>query len=259
MYRALRIPIVALSLAAALLAFGLAACGGQDSASPSGTATAEASPLPQGSEPVALNPAEFTTTIDNPLWPMKPGSRWVYRESDGKGHASRVEITVTPDTKTVMGIEARVIHDVLTYNGQLVEDTLDWYAQDAQGNIWYLGEDTKEYENGKVKTTKGSWEAGVDGALPGIILPADPKPGMAYRQEYYAGEAEDVGLVLSITETVGVPFGTFQNAVMTRDSTALDPTLVEHKFYAPGVGQVLAIAVSGGSGREELVRFTPGP
>jgi hypothetical protein len=254
-----RVATVALSLAVAVLALTAVACGDGGSGSTSSpTATAQSSPLPQGSEPVTLDPADFTTTIDNPYWPMRPGSRWVYRETDGKGGTQRVETTVTSDTKTIMGIEARVVHDVVTEDGQLVEDTLDWYAQDAQGNIWYLGEDTKEYENGKVKTTAGSWEAGVDGAQPGVLLPTYPQPGMAYRQEYYAGEAEDEAEVLSVTERVGVPYGPFENVLMTRDSTPLDPALVEHKFYAPGVGLVLVLATSGGSGREELIRFEPG-
>jgi hypothetical protein len=255
-----RIATVVLALtAAAVLVLTAVACsdgGAASLASPS--ATASVSPLPQGGEPVTLDPAEFTLEIDNPYWPMEPGDRWVYRETDGKGGVQRVEVTVTAETKTIMGIEARVVHDVVTEDGQLVEDTLDWYAQDAQGNIWYLGEDTKEYENGRVKTTAGSWEAGVDGAQPGVLVPADPQPGMAYRQEYYAGEAEDAGEVLSTTEKVSVPYGSFEQVLMTKDSTPLDPTLVEQKFYAPGVGPVLALAISGGSDREELIRFEPG-
>ena len=157
-------------------------------------------------------PAEFTTEIDNPYWPMAPGSRWVYRETDGEGGEQRVEVTVTEDTRTIIGIEARVVHDVVTEDGELVEDTYDWYAQDADGNIWYLGEDTKEYENGKVTTTAGSWEAGVDGAQPGVIVPADPQPGLTYRQEYLAGEAEDAATVLSLDEMVDGPVRSLRRA-----------------------------------------------
>jgi hypothetical protein len=130
-----------------------------------------------------------------------------------------------------------------------------WYAQDAEGNIWYLGEDTTEYEDGELKDTEGSWEAGVDGAQPGILLPADPKVGMTYRQEYYEGEAEDAAEVLSLDETANVPYGDFDHVLMTRDFTPLTPDLVEQKFYARGVGLVLAVTVSGGSDREELLSF----
>jgi hypothetical protein len=210
----------------------------------------QASPLPRGGEPVRLDPSRFTSRIDNPYWPMTVGTRWVFREGDQDN-----VVTVTNQTKRIMGIEARVVHDIVTSNGQLVEDTLDWYAQDAQGNIWYMGEDTKEYENGKVVSTAGSWQGGVDGAQPGILLPANPRPGMAYRQEYLKGQAEDAAQVLSLSQRVRVPFGSFDRVLTTKDYTPLEPSVVEHKFYARGVGPVLAITVSGGSAREELVRF----
>ena len=122
--------------------------------------------LPTGSEQVDLDPAEFTTEIDNPYWPMSPGSRWVYREEDPEG-ALRVVVTVTDETKTIAnGVEARVVHDVVSQDGEPVEVTDDWYAQDAEGNIWYLGEETAEYENGEVVSREGSFEAGVGGAKP---------------------------------------------------------------------------------------------
>lgn len=207
--------------------------------------------LPQGSDRVELDPADFTTEIDNPYWPMKPGATWVYREGD-----QRVEVTVTDRTRTVMGVETRVVHDLVTENGVPVEDTFDWYAQDADGNIWYFGEDTTEFEDGKPAGHAGAWEAGVDDAQPGILLPADPEVGMIYRQEYYAGEAEDRAKVLGIDERVEVPAGTFEGALQTEDTTPLDPDIVEHKFYARGVGPVLALKVKGDTGREELVSHT---
>jgi hypothetical protein len=215
--------------------------------------------FPNEGEPVRLDPGQFTTRIDNRWWPMTPGSRWVYRESDGEGSIQRVQVTVTDQTKTITGIQARVVHDVVTEDGQLVENTYDWHAQDDQGNIWYLGEDTKEYENGKVVSTEGSWEAGVDGAQPGILLPADPKRDMAYRQEYYKGQAEDAARLLRLDMRARVPAGTFDQLLTTQDSTPLEPNLLEHKFYAPGVGPVLAITLKGGSSREELVRFKLAP
>ena len=253
-------PRIAIVTALGVLVVGLALAayaisdGGEDATDDSSTAA-----LPQGSEPVDLNPADFTTRIDNPYWPMSPGSRWVYRESDTEGTRQRVVVTVTPKTKRIAnGVEARVVHDVVTENGQLVEVTDDWYAQDADGNIWYLGEDTAEYENGEVTSTAGSFEAGVAGAQAGVIVPADAEPGLAYRQEYYAGEAEDSAEVLSLDEQAEVPFGHFAKVTMTKDLNPLEPKLLEYKFYARGVGPVLAIAVSGGTDREELVSYTPG-
>ena len=154
-----------------------------------------------------------------------------------------------------MGIEARVVHDVVTENGGLVEDTYDWYAHEDDGNVWYLGEDTKEYEDGEVVSIEGSWEAGVDGAQPGILLPGDPKPGLRYRQEYLEGEAEDRAEVIALDARVRVPFGRFEDVLETEDTTPLEPDLVEEKFYAKGVGPVLARTVTGGSGREQLVEF----
>jgi len=215
----------------------------------------QASKLPVGSQPVHLDPARFTSRISNPYWPMTPGNHWVYRETDGQGESQSIEVTVTKQTKMIMGIEASVVHDVASKGGQLVEDTFDWYAQDAQGNIWYMGEDTKEYENGKVASTQGSWQAGVDGAQPGILLPAHPAPGMAYRQEYYKGQAEDAAAVLSLNMRARVPFGVYDHLLTTKEHTPLEPNVLEQKFYAKGVGQVLALTVSGGGGREELLRF----
>ena len=210
--------------------------------------------LPVGSEPVSLDPADFTAEIDNPYWPMRPGTRWVYREIDAGGGEQRIVVTVTDETREIMGIEARVVRDLVTENGATVEDTRDWYAQDRDGNVWYLGEDTAEYEDGRVVSTAGSWEAGVDGAQPGIAVPGDPKVGMSYRQEYYAGEAEDAATVLSLDELVETPSGRYRDVLMTKDYTPLEPRVLEHKLYARGVGPVLILGVSGGSGREELLR-----
>ena len=213
--------------------------------------------LPQGSEPSALDPADFTVAIDNRYWPMAPGTRWVYRETEGHGVVKRVVVTVTDRTKRIAdGIEARVVHDVATAHGEPAEVTDDWYAQDSEGNLWYLGERTAEYENGRVASTEGSWEAGVDGAQPGVIMPARPQTGQAYRQEYYAGEAEDSATVLSTDEQVQVPFGHFGDAVLTKETTPLEPSVVEYKLYAPNVGPAMAMDVSGESDREELISLS---
>ena len=204
---------------------------------------------------MSLDPTRFTTEIDNPYWPMTPRTQWTYREVDADGAELTVVVTVTDQTKEVAnGITARVVRDTVTEDGALIEDTFDWYAQDQEGNVWYLGEDTAEFEDGEIVSTEGSFEAGVDGALPGIAMPARPGPGLSYRQEYYEGQAEDAGEVLSTTELVQVPYGKFRDALLTRDTNALEPDVAEFKLYGRDVGPVLALDVSGGgSGRVELV------
>lgn len=216
--------------------------------------------LPRGSEQVALDPEDFTIDIDNPYWPMAAGSRWVYHESEpDEGIEQDIVVTVTGQTKTVAGVETRVVHEVTTTDeGEQVEVTDDWYAQDTCGNVWYFGEQTREHEAGEEPTTKGSWEAGVEGAQPGIAIPAHPEPGLAYRQEYAQGEAEDQGVVLSIDEEAEVPFGHFDGAVLTKDFTPLEPDIVEYKLYAKDVGPVLAIGISGGADRAQLTRYARG-
>ena len=249
------------AIAIALSACALASCSSgpakKSSAQTSTTSTtspADAVQLPQGDEPVRLDPADFTTEIDNPYWPMKPGTRWTFRETDGEGGEAKVVVIVTNLTKKMAnGITARVVRDTVTEDGEIVEDTNDWYAQDAEGNIWYLGEDTAEFEDGKVSSRAGSFEAGVDGALPGIAVPAAPRPGMEYRQEYYKGEAEDSGRVLSTEELAEVPSGRYRDALLTKDFTPLEPDVLEYKLYAKGVGPVLILTASGGAGREELL------
>jgi len=254
-------PYVAILVGLALGSVLLVACsGGGGSAQPTANPTQGASStLPQGDEPVELDPADFVAEIDNPYWPMKPGNKWVYKETDAEGNEMQVEVTVTSDKKNILGISATVVHDVVTQDGAVKEDTLDWYAQDVHGNIWYLGEDTKEYENGVVVSTEGSWEAGVDGAQAGILVPANPEADMTYRQEYYAGEAEDRAKVLSLDEHVEVPYGAFDGCLQTEDSTALDPDVLEHKYYCRGLGPVLAVDVASGVGQEELITFEEAP
>jgi hypothetical protein len=227
---------------------------------PAGIASAGACPvtLPRGGEPVTLDPADFVEHVDNPLLPFRPGSRWIYRETDPEGARQRVMVTVTDRTRAIQGISATVVHDKVTERGALVENTFDWYAQDACGNVWYLGEDTKEYEDGEVVSTEGSWEHGVDGAMAGVVMPADPQVGLAYRQEFYEGEAEDRGEIAGLDEQAQVPIGHFRDVVMTKDTTPLHPRVLEYKFFAEGIGVVLALGISGGSDREELVRFSPG-
>ena len=237
-----------------------AACGGGGGEDGGKAAASGASALPQGSETVHLSPADFTTAIDNPYWPMKPGSRWVYREVNPDDlSAAKVVVTVTNRTKKIAnGVTARVVRDVVSEDGVPVEVTDDWYAQDSAGNLWYLGEATTEYENGKPKTTAGSFEAGVDGAQPGIIMPANPKPGLSYREEYYAGEAEDAASIVSIHEQAEPPYGHFSNAVMTRNISPIEPTVIEFKLYARGIGPVIELGTSGETKFSELLSYKAG-
>jgi len=180
-----------------------------------------------------IDPANFVNGIDNKYFPLDPGTTFVY-----EGNAQRDEMAVTSDTKKIMGVECVVVDDRGYEAGKLIEQTYDWYAQDKEGNVWYFGEDTKEYENGKVVSTKGSWEGGVDGAKPGIIMQADPKVGQSYRQEYYVGKAEDMAKVVSLNVSATVPYGSFDHVLVTKEFTPLEPGYVEHKYYAAGVGQV---------------------
>jgi hypothetical protein len=225
-------------------------------------ATAHAdNPLPRGDDPVTLDPADFSADIDNRTWPMTVGSRWVYRVTDmSDGSTEREVITVTRRTKLIAdGIRARVVSDIVRdRNGKPVEVTDDWYAQDSKGNVWYFGEHTISYEHGK-RSDNGSWEAGVKGAMPGVALPAAPFVGESYREEYSKGVAEDQSRVLALDAQVKVRAGHFKGALLTEDFSPIEPDVSELKFYAKGSGQaVLAIDVSGGSDREELIRYTRG-
>ncbi len=206
---------------------------------------------------VDIDPAAFVAVVDNPFFPLVPGSVYEYEAATPEG----VEVTtveVLDETRQVMGIAATVVHDTVTLHGALVEDTFDWYAQDQDGNVWYLGEDVSNYEDGRLRDHAGSWEAGVDGALPGILMLNDPAEhiGETYRQEYARGEAEDMGQVLSVTESVSVPYGTFRDAVMTLDTSPLDPGVREQKYYAQGIGLVWTMNPDTGE-QEVLTSFSP--
>jgi hypothetical protein len=186
-----------------------------------------------------------------------PGSSWSY-ESTGSDEVERIEVTVLEETRMVMGIPATVVRDTVTVDDEIVEDTYDWFAQDDAGNVWYLGEDSKEYEGGVVISTAGSWEAGVDGALAGIVMEASPQVGDAYRQEFYPGEAEDMAEVVRVGAAETVAFGSYADMTVVKEWTPLQPNVVEEKYYSAGVGLILEVAVKGGEGRIELVSFQSG-
>jgi len=202
----------------------------------------------------AIDPTNFTDVIDNPYLPMPVGARWLF-EGESDGEVETVEITVTSERKDIMGVSTFVVRDTVMISGQLVEDTFDWFAQDADGNVWYFGEDVKNYEAGKLADTKGSWTAGVDGAMPGIVMAAEPVVGDPYRQEFLMGEAEDLMQYVDIGTALTVRAGTFDDVVTTHDWTPLEPDTVEEKAYARGVGKIREEKIAGGNGFAELVEF----
>ena len=239
-----------LALAAALPLL-VAGCGSAPQKSPPTGVDGLEIPTP------SPDPDDFVQDIDNPYLPLRPGSRWVYES--GGADPETITVTVTDDTRVVQGVTTTVVHDVVrNADGRVVEDTDDWFAQDADGNVWYFGEDTTEYDARGRPDHSGSWEAGVDGAQAGVAMLAEPRVGDGYQQESYPGEAQDVGKVLSLDEAVNVPFGSYSGVLQTEDTTPLEPGLVEQKYYAPGVGLVLEETVLGGSERVELVSYEGG-
>lgn len=252
MMRRRRRPGRTLALGAAIAGLaGLVGCGGGETAEP------VIDPGDDGNYTVEIDPDDFVVDIDNPYLPLQPGTRWVY-EGVEDGETERVEVEVTTDRRDVMGISAIVVRDTVYEDGELIEDTYDWFAQDVDGNVWYLGEDSREFEDGEQVSTEGSWEAGVDGALPGIVMLADPEVGEAYRQEFYEDEAEDMAEVDEVAASATVPAGAFDDVVIIREWNPLEPDVVEDKYYAPGVGAVLEVKVEGGDGRVELIEFIAG-
>ena len=198
-----------------------------------------------------INPEDFIDIIDNQYLPLTPGTTFTYVGETEEG-TEEITFYVTHETKEILGVTCIVVRDTVTIDGELVEDTYDWFAQHKDGTIWYFGEDSKEYEDGEVVSTEGSWEAGVDGAKPGILMQGTPQIGDSYRQEYYKGEAEDMAKVLSLNESVSVPYGSFDNCLQTEEWTPLEPDVLEYKYYAPGIGLVIEVDVSTGD-RVELI------
>jgi hypothetical protein len=196
-----------------------------------------------------IDPADFVAGVNHPFLPLIVGSKWVY---DGAEH---VEIEVLPETKLILGVAATVVRDQVFVDGELTEDTLDWFAQDRDGNVWYFGEKTAEYEKGKVTSTEGSWEGGVDGAQPGIVMLAEPQAGDSYRQEFLEGEAEDLAAVTAIEGSITVPAGSWSGAdvLVTEEWTPLEPDVRERKTYARDFGVVETTQIKGG---DELTTLT---
>jgi hypothetical protein len=204
-----------------------------------------------------INPSNFVATIDNPFMPLPPGTNFVYVGDTGNGIESNV-VSVTHNTNVILGVTCIEVHDVVFTDGVLTEDTRDWFAQDTVGNVWYFGENSQDLEDGLPVSLEGSWTAGVDGAKPGIVMKANPTMGDFYRQEFSLGNAEDLAEVISLTNSVMVPFGSFSNCLQTAETTPLEPDALEHKFYAAGVGEVLTIDEETGE-HLELVQITSSP
>ena len=206
--------------------------------------------------PSDVNPANFVREVDNEFFPLQPGTTFIYEGTNGEV-PTRDEMTVTHETKTILGVNCTVVRDLAFEDGVLVEETFDWYAQDLDGNVWYLGEDTKELDpDGNVISTEGSWEAGVNGARPGIIMKANPRVGDRYQQEFAPGVAEDMAQVLSLDKSACVPYGCFDGLLLTKEWTPLEPGVVERKYYAEGLGFILGLTNKGGDDLTELVRIS---
>jgi hypothetical protein len=216
---------------AALSAAGVVACGSSDKGAPAAS---------------AANPAGFTANVDNPLLPLTPGTTLIYKGvKDGK--PQRDVFKVTPRTKTVGGVPCRVVDDrVYSAGGRLSERTSDYYAQDRNGNVWYVGEDTAELDaNRKVTSTEGTWHTGIDGARAGLFMPAQPRQGEHHRQEYYKGHAEDQFRVVGLHSRIKVPYREFPNALQTREWTRLEPGVLDAKYYVRGIGEVYEGSLKG--------------
>jgi hypothetical protein len=199
----------------------------------------------------AFDPSQFVPGVSHPYLPLVPGSISRFRSQTETN-----DVEVLKEHKVILGVEATVVHDQVFVDGVLIEDTLDWYAQDQEGNVWYMGEDSKSYENGVVVSTEGSWEAGVNGGEAGIIMEAHPRVADRYRQEFAAGVAEDMASVKSLDKQVTVPYGSFDHCIQTMEYSRLAPGDRGYKYYAEGVGLVLEVAPRGGHERSELISVT---
>jgi hypothetical protein len=231
------------------IALGLSLSACSSDSEPNETAEDPAPFGPNDPYEPMVEASDLSSDVTNPFLPMPIGASWVIEAMTDEG-LERIEVSVEAETRRVWEVDALVVRDTVYLDDVMIEDTRDWFAQDSEGNVWYLGEETQEFEDGVPGSTAGSWEAGVDGALPGIVMLAEPTAGTSYRQEYYQGEAEDYGTVVALDESVSVEAGDFEGCLKIRERSVIDLELDEYKYYCPGVGNVL---VEEEDVREELV------
>jgi hypothetical protein len=212
--------------------------------------------LAMASAPASRAERGFSARVTNPYYPLLPGMRWEYRGVKDS-RPLRDVVVVTRRVERIGGVTCAVVIDRVHVDGRLAESTVDWFAQDHRGTVWYFGEATRELDRqGRVTSTEGSWRAGVDGARQGVFMPARPQVGRSFAQEHYPGHAEDRFRVVSATATIRVPFGTFQDrALRTEEWTPLEPGVRDAKWYVKGIGQVKEATLKGGDERAELVSF----
>jgi hypothetical protein len=220
------------------------------------TTPAGSSPAPiHGKYAPKIDPANFVAAVDNPYFPLKRGTAFHFKGVRGKTPQTD-DAVVTSRTVVILGVKCTVVRDTVSEHGKPIERTFDFYAQDKQGNVWYMGEDSFELKNGKFAKASDSWRGGVDGAKPGIIMLAHPRSGVSYRQEYYPqGEALDQARVLGYRASVKVPYGSFKHVLVTSDFSPLEPQ-TEHKFYAAGIGEISEKVVKGHHEAFQLVSVT---
>jgi hypothetical protein len=251
--------VIGLTLTVAL---GPAVSGCTSSGGPSTPDATQATPTSasvlaplHGSYSPSIDPTNFERTVHNRYWPLIPGTGYRYQGVRGSTRQLDDEV-VLHSTKQILGVTCTVVRDTVSEEGRPVERTFDWYAQDRQGNVWYMGEESLELKNGHMAKASDSWQSGVNGAKPGIIMPGNPRPGDAYRQEYYPpGEALDQARVLSLDGTLTVPYGAFSHVLVTSERSPLEPQ-TEEKYYAPGLGEVAERVVKGHHEEFQLVRVT---
>ena len=202
-----------------------------------------------------IDPADFSPDVTNPWFPLTPGRTLVYTGTKDGQKALNL-VATTSRTKKIDGVTTRVVEDRLYLSNVLEERTSDYYAQDRCGNVWYFGEDTAELDrHGNIVDTEGTWHAGVDDAQPGVFMQAHPQLGRRFRKEWYEGHAEDVFKVIDRSAAIAVPAGSFRHALRTAERTALEPEVLDNKYYVRGIGEVAELSVKGPRETQRLVEI----